>query len=573
VNQPPTRTLPPDPTGGLRPVTQATIDFAPKETSRLAPRGLQVRLVQVAGSASLSTDELRDLLRNRLQLIVLFGLALSVVGLAMGLAFDSDKFSDLNTLFTQPPLYGPGIIWVGFNLILLAVLARWRWIPLSGCRALEWAVFAPAVLLVTWNEGLDLIEYLPDIRVGRSRLTCSSCAALTFVVRMVIYAVFIPNTWRRCAAATALIACPIVVTQSCVLLAANVPLQHAGLYLFNLSYWLVVAMVIVAYGAHRIEASRKQAADARKLGQYRLTEQLGAGGMGEVYRAEHALLRRPCAIKLIRPDRALDPAALARFEREVQTSAALAHPHVVRIHDYGRADDGTFYCVMEFLPGATLDDLVKRHGPLPPARAVFLLRQLCSALAEAHAAGLTHRDVKPGNVIVRDAGRQADFATLLDFGLVLDRSAGDDKLTREGAVAGTPAYMAPEQAAGDRVDHRADVYAVGAVGYFLLSGRAPFAGGSAMRTIAAVLSDAPKPLDGAPPELTRVLMRCLAKAPGERFASADELDAALAGCAGDGWSHEQAAAWWAGRTGSAPETDGDTTRTLAARPDIGGAPR
>jgi serine/threonine protein kinase len=271
---------------------------------------------------------------------------------------------------------------------------------------------------------------------------------------------------------------------------------------------------------------------------------------------------------LIRPDRAGDPAALARFEREVQATAALAHPHIVRIFDYGRAEDGTFYCVMEYLPGVTLDESVRKHGPLPPGRVVSLLRQLCSALAEAHSRGLTHRDVKPGNVIVCDSGRQIDFATLLDFGLVVDRGSQDDKLTAVGMVAGTPAFMAPEQAGGEPVDHRADIYAVGAVGYFLLAGRPPFATRAALRTIAAVLTEPPAPLPEAPPALAAVVMRCLAKHPADRYESADALDAALAECGCEGWSPQ--------REAGAEDAPTEETQSLAfeaaAEPDPTQAP-
>jgi serine/threonine-protein kinase len=375
--------------------------------------------------------------------------------------------------------------------------------------------------------------------------------------------VLIPNTWRRCAAGVGLIA-------ACGYLGAAVGVtsaaQPAGLvaaYLVQYTVWMGIAAAIVIYGAYRVEILRGQAERGRELGQYRLGQPLGAGGMGEVYRAEHRLLRRPCAIKLIRPERAGDAPALARFEREVQATATLTHPNTVQIYDYGRAEDGTFYYVMEFLPGVTLDDLVKGHGPLAPDRAVFLLRQVCAALAEAHAIGLIHRDIKPGNVMVCERGGRRDVVKVLDFGLVLDRGAGDDKLTREGTVAGTPAYMSPEQAGGEEVPGpAADVYALGAVAYFLLTGRPPFAARSGVKLLAAHLHETPQPPSAhrpdVPADLEAVVLRCLAKAPGERFASADELDAALAGCAGDGWSHEQAAKWWAGRHGNGSPPDQET---------------
>ena len=184
------------------------------------------------------------------------------------------------------------------------------------------------------------------------------------------------------------------------------------------------------------------------LGQYRLKQVLGFGGMGAVYLAEHVLLRRPCAIKLIRPDQAGDPRTLIRFEREVQATATLTHSNTVEIFDYGHAEDGTFYYVMEYLPGMNLEDLVEQHGPMPPERAVHLLRQVCQALREAHGIGLIHRDIKPSNIFACERGKVYDVAKLLDFGLVKGFGlAGDDaKLTREGAFTGSPAFMSPEQA-------------------------------------------------------------------------------------------------------------------------------
>ena len=259
--------------------------------------------------------------------------------------------------------------------------------------------------------------------------------------------------------------------------------------------------------------------------------------MGVVYLAEHQLLKRPCALKLIAPDRAGDPKALARFEREVRTTARLSHPNTVEIYDYGRTEDGTFYYVMELLSGLSLADLVERHGPLPPGRAIFLLRQACGALAEAHAAGLVHRDLKPANIFAARRGNLHDFVKLLDFGLVLpppDPSTAEP--SREGHIAGSPLYMAPEQATGAaRPDARADLYGLGAVAYYLLTGRAPFAGPTAMAVMIAVARDPVEPPSrhrpGLPPDLERVVLRCLAKSPADRYPDADALDRDLAACA------------------------------------------
>jgi serine/threonine-protein kinase len=242
------------------------------------------------------------------------------------------------------------------------------------------------------------------------------------------------------------------------------------------------------------------------------------------------------------------------------------------VYDYGRAEDGSFYYVMEYLDGPTLEGLVRETGPLPPGRVVYLLRQLCGALAEAHATGLVHRDLKPGNVIVAALGGQRDVAKLLDFGLVQDLSAdAADRLTRTGTVLGTPAYMSPEQAAGESaLDARGDVYSLGAVAFFALSGRPPFQGKTLGQLLAAHRSEPPPVLTDlrpdVPADLAAVVARCLAKDPHDRFQSAADLDRALAqcGCAAD-WSAERAAEWWQAKTGHA-ELSGPNKRMQLTRP-------
>jgi serine/threonine-protein kinase len=288
----------------------------------------------------------------------------------------------------------------------------------------------------------------------------------------------------------------------------------------------------------RIEVLRRQAGEARKLGQYVLKEKLGEGGMGEVYLAQHVLLRRPCALKLIRPERAIDSKNLRRFEREVQATAMLTHPNTVQVYDYGHAEDGTFYYVMEYLPGLTLEALVKQAGPLPPERAIRFLRQVCGALEEAHGRGLIHRDIKPGNVMICERGGTPDVAKLLDFGLVLPptEDVKGDKLTQDGAVTGTPAYLSPEQAGGqEAAEARSDIYSVGTLAYFLLTGRPPFAGRTGLKLIAAHLYEVPEPLSrlrpDVPADLEAVILRCLAKDPNARFPDAGSLNAALSSCA------------------------------------------
>src|SRR5205823_11209781 len=232
---------------------------------------------------------------------------------------------------------------------------------------------------------------------------------------------------------------------------------HTGDILLDMSGPVGMAVAIAIFGSYKISELQQEALQARKLGQYVLKRRLGKGGMGEVYLGEHVLLRRACAIKLIRPDQAGDRTNLSRFEREVKAMAALTHWNTVEIYDYGHAEDGTFYYVMEYLPGLSLQDLVERCGPLPPERAVHFLRQLCGALSEAHALGVIHRDLKPSNVIVGERGGVHDVAKLLDFGLVhcLGTCPGAERLTIQGTILGSPPYMAPEQARGrDDLDRK-----------------------------------------------------------------------------------------------------------------------
>jgi serine/threonine-protein kinase len=301
----------------------------------------------------------------------------------------------------------------------------------------------------------------------------------------------------------------------------------------------MIPAAIAVFAAARASALQRRAFDAERraerMGQYTLRRKLGEGGMGEVWLAEHGLLKRPCAVKFIRPELAANASNAARFTREVQAVTALSHTNTVRVYDYGQADDGSFYFVMEYLDGPTLEELVKSSGPLPAGRVVHLLRQVCGALAEAHAAGLVHRDLKPGNVIVASLGGQKDVAKLLDFGLVHDLADTDDRLTRAGMVLGTPAYMCPEQAAGEKtVDARGDIYSLGAVAFFALTGRPPFDRKTTGQLLAAHRSETPMPLSDlspdVPADLAATVARCLSKDLAARYQSAAELDAALAAC-------------------------------------------
>jgi CHASE1-domain containing sensor protein len=305
---------------------------------------------------------------------------------------------------------------------------------------------------------------------------------------------------------------------------------------------------------------------AEKVGPYRLVARLGHGAMGVVWEARHALLRRPTAVKLLAPGTGGER-ALARFEREVQLTAGLTHPSTIAIYDYGRTADGVFYYAMELLHGINLLQLVTFDGPLPPARVVHLLRQACGALAEAHAAGLIHRDIKPANLMICVQGGIPDFLKILDFGLVKDIGAveplpeggtaqvqADAGLSLDGSILGTPLYMAPEGMSDpSKVDARADLFALGAVGYFLLTGNSPFPGRTAIEVFRSERQGPPPPLTRAAPNavpapLEETLRRCLAFRREERPASAEMLDAMLEECAIlPAWKVADARAWWRDR--------------------------
>jgi serine/threonine-protein kinase len=298
---------------------------------------------------------------------------------------------------------------------------------------------------------------------------------------------------------------------------------------------------------------RRKVQEAEKLGQYTLEEKVGEGGMGVVYRARHAMLRRPTAVKLLAPGKGGER-ALKRFEREVQMTSILTHPNTVAIYDYGRTPDGVFYYAMEYLEGTNLDDLVREDGRQPEARVVHVLRQICGSLEEAHAIGLIHRDIKPANVILCERGGTPDVAKVVDFGLVRDlHGEAQVALTSESALAGTPLYLSPEAIrAPETVDARSDLYAVGAVAYFLLTGHPVFDGRSLVEVCGHHLHTAPEPPSrragvAIAPALEACVLDCLEKDPALRPQTARALGERLAASGVAPWSEDDARAWWAGR--------------------------
>jgi tRNA A-37 threonylcarbamoyl transferase component Bud32 len=444
---------------------------------------------------------------------------------------------------------------------LVALLwSRWP-VPLVWLKALELGMVALLAGRVAFVQYRMMLGFSRRGDVMLAQLTLKNVVLLTSAL-ILIHGLYVPKSWRR----AALVVGPLAVLPFATLLvlAARHPratgwlwegwklsrTPRAFLFTFDALILLILA-VGSTFGARTISLLRRQVAEARQFGQYRLRERIGAGGMGEVYLAEHQLLKRPCALKLIRPAAVADPNALERFEREVQITATLSHPNTVEVFDYGRTEDGTYYYVMEYLPGLSLADLVERHGPLPPARAVYLLRQVCGALREAHAAGLIHRDIKPSNIFAARRGGMDDVAKLLDFGLVRPAAtARAAHLSEEGQILGTPQFMSPEQATGARkLDERSDIYSLGAVAYSLLTGRPPFERAGGIEVLIAHARDPVVPPSrgrpGFPEDLERVVLRCLAKDAAERFPDAGVLARALGecACAGD-WDQDHAARWW-----------------------------
>jgi serine/threonine-protein kinase len=532
---------------------ELTVDYQPPQDWAEAPR-----VAVVAGTGSRATSELATILLRRLRFLsVLFAGLLGIVTLIVLVSY-RDQASSFLFLALRTP---------AFAITALLVIVLWRrktW-TIMQLRLMELLLFGTLIVyflirsfFLLWGQGIflhavELVAQQRNVLAQKVAVGVNYEVYAPWILLIIAYGIFIPNRWPRCALVVAFMSLSPFVLRTAAYVTSGMPVDNWGnvIGVNGLMIFLAISAFAI-YGAHRIEVLRQEAVQARRLGQYQLVKRLGAGGMGEVYLAEHVLLRRPCAVKLIRADRVGDVNNLRRFEREVQITATLTHPNTVQVFDYGHAADGTFYYVMEYLPGLTLEQLVKDNGPLPPARAIHLLRQVCGALREAHAVGLIHRDIKPGNVMVCERGGLHDTAKLLDFGLVipLGERSEDERLTQEGAITGTPAYMSPEQAGGqDDLDARSDIYSLGALAYFLLTGQPPFAGRSGVKMLAAHLYESPAPLTAhradVPADLAAVVLRCLAKNPADRFADVRSLEIALAECnTVHGWTEEDAAKWW-----------------------------
>jgi len=525
-----------------------TLDASDLSTSGAVARCPKVHLAE--GSTGGLSSQTQTLLRIRLRAAALVLFVASGVFFIWGHFGTGRDLRDVASINTERSV----LYWCHLGHVLCMgtfalMLRRNDCFCLKSLRWIELGIFGITTIFFVNVQHFD-IHYYSEM-LGFVPNTTGLWFLLLFT-----YGIFIPNDWRRAAVVMGVIVCAglggyVVDAYMNSVVGELIPKDEAWSALI---LKFLIGYGTSLYGTYLINQLRTEAYEAREFGQYKLKRLLGAGGMGEVYLAEHQLLKRPCAIKLIRAGKADDPRALARFEREVQAIAGLSHWNTVEIFDYGRTDAGTFYYVMEYLPGMSVGDLVDRFGPLPAERAVFLLEQVCEALREAHGVGLVHRDVKPGNIFAAQRGGLYDVAKLLDFGLVKTSRLDHDSsihLTQEGTIAGSPLFMAPEQATGDgEPDARADIYSLGCVAFYLLTGRVPFEGDRPLKVMMAHANQpppSPRELNtDVPPDVEAVVLKCLAKRPDERYPDAAALAQALRECESYGrWTRDDAARWWA----------------------------
>jgi serine/threonine-protein kinase len=443
--------------------------------------------------------------------------------------------------------------------VLAVVVSAWVW----------WAVRRPKRSVTMLVGGDALLPFLINLGAAVVAPYVPQGFGLTFIPMLVsalalmLRAAFVPSPPHRTIWIGALASLPMVWAQyEMAAVSGKLPgFATPAIVALATTGWSAAVVVGTALISREIYGLRTQVAKAQRLGQYTLERLVGEGGMGSVYVARHARLRRPTALKMLSPERT-SPEAIARFEREVQLTSQLTHPNTVAVYDYGRTPDGVFYYAMEYLDGVSLAQLVDEHGPQPAGRVIHILRQAADALVEAHMLGLIHRDVKPANILLCERPGNADVVKLLDFGLVKDirpdsTSKSDPALTRADAITGTPLYLSPETITDPAsVDHRVDIYALGAVGYCLLTGVPPFQGRSTVEVCAQHLHTAPLPPSKrlgkpVPAELEALLLACLAKKREERPESARELCRQLAECAArTPWSEDEARAFWVGWRGA-----------------------
>ncbi len=501
-------------------------------------------------STYFSDPEARDFLQKRVAQFGLIGAILGATALGFRLIM-AVLFGFLSEELRNP----------SFILHALSIL------PLLG----TWFICRRGRVKV---QTIEVVEYtglfaasLGYIGMGMNiRPEVGADTITAFILALMIFArtVYVPSTARRTAVLGILIGIPLVAGMYVHYLSVDLGIwtqfgfssdgvtkyRVATSQLIITSMWWTLAVGLAALGSRVIYQLRQEVSDIQSLGQYQLERKLGEGAMGVVYEATHGMLKRPTAIKLLKPEIA-GPDSLDRFRREVQLTARLTHPNTVTIYDYGKTPDGLFYYAMELLDGATLTQVVETCGAQPVERVVRILRDAALALAEAHSVGLIHRDIKPSNIMLSHQGGVPDVTKVLDFGLVKDMGTSAElDQTNTMSIKGTPHYLSPETIQDPQaVDARSDLYALGAVGYYLLAGRHVFEGKTIIEVCMHHLHTEPVPLAELCPEelpqgLVEIIDSCLAKMPDGRPASGTELAARLDALDVADWTRADAESWW-----------------------------
>ena len=510
-----------------------------KYAPRVAPPGSTrlARSARVPWSPTASDDEIRGYVQERLKLLagLIFWVCLALFGFVLAMYWSYPTTRPLRAALVHR------VAFVG----LLILGAIWGGV-LRRSQNVTTLYRIDVVITMCIGTVFGLSAYLSS-----EQRAAVYAAFIWHTFTVLTRAIVVPSSGRRTALIGALSYVPILAAGVAMAIEHPERLEVPPVpFVIGVAMFCAMATILATTGSRIIYSMRAEIRQARQLGQYTLDGLIAEGGMGAVYRARHALLRRPTAVKLLPPEK-YGADSVARFEREVQHMSQLTHPNTVAIYDYGRSPDGVFYYAMELLDGVDLEVLVHLDGPQPAARVVHVVRQICGALDEAHDRGLIHRDVKPANVILCRRGSEPDVAKVLDFGLVAELDHGGDG---GPAVLGTPAYVAPEVITSpDRVGPASDLYAVGALAYFLLTGHRVFDGKSVAELCVQHVSAEPVPPSVRAPDraispaLEALVLQCLAKNPAARPASARALRAALAAVPEAGaWDEDTALAWWRG---------------------------
>jgi serine/threonine-protein kinase len=506
---------------------------------------------QKAAPTTEDSEEARAFLQTRLALFWKVLFCFNLPGGLLGLAGGGMVKPGPDTVITFGAIALSGFLWW---------LCRRGKRSIRFCRIVDGAGLMVLAFVGTFLTRYILVGFVREQSVVTAEGSLMADAYVVMIdlfpnaMFLAIRAALIPSSPRRTIIITAMVGVPKILLSSVLVPAVGGGLAWRGASsgafpATSIMMW-TIATITCTVTSRVIYGLRAEVREARRFGQYVLERKIGEGAMGVVYRATHAMLRRPAAIKLLLKDRASE-AELARFEREVQLTSRLVHPNTISIFDYGRTAEGTFYYVMEYLDGLDLQSLVDQYGPIEPARAINILAQISGALAEAHALGLIHRDIKPANVVLTDRPDESDVVKVVDFGLVKNFGGNLAQSAATDAITGTPLYMAPEAITQpDAIDGRSDLYALGAVAYFLLTGQHVFEAATVFEVCSKHMLEVPvppskrlgKPL---PADLEAIVLACLAKDRDDRPASAAVLRTSFLACADAGRNDQPAARdWW-----------------------------